>query len=249
MPSSALVGSRFRSARLGWLGTALFGAYRVGRHGHRLIFCWEPQVCIKSSWNFHSIMGKCIKINVASVHFSVNTLFKYKTTFEVTDPPARASHHVMAMGGTVPYFIDLWNREMKSDWFKFRLKTFLKIEWMTHRLYKIEITFSIQAISKEVHGCAARRVKTYGIPVKLRILPPDVGSENEPFRPDTVRLSCSSWARLGTLFWARFGSAQLSGLRARFSGLDSGLVSRLKTRGLGSTLLEARLGLLKVRLS
>ena len=56
---------------------------------------------------------------------------------------------------------------------------------MTDRLYKIEITHSIQAISKEVHGCAARRVKTYGIPVKLRILPPDVGSENEPFRPDT----------------------------------------------------------------
>ena len=56
---------------------------------------------------------------------------------------------------------------------------------MTHRLYKIEISLSIQAISKEVHGCAARRVKTYGIPVKLRILPPDVRSENEPFRPDT----------------------------------------------------------------
>ena len=57
---------------------------------------------------------------------------------------------------------------------------------MTHRLYKIEITLSIQAISKKVHGCAARRVKTYGIPVKLRILPPDVRSENEPFRPDTL---------------------------------------------------------------
>ena len=98
----------------------------------------------------------------------------------------------MAMGGTVPYFIVLGNREMKSDWFKFRLRTFLKIEWMTHRLYKIEMTLSIQAISKEVHtivhGCAARRVKTYGIPVKLRILPPDVRSENEPFRPDMRRL-------------------------------------------------------------
>ena len=80
-------------------------------------FCWEPQVCIKSSWNFHSIIGKCIKINVVSVYFSVTTLFTYKTTFEVTDPPARASHHVMAMGGTVPYFIDLGNREMKSGWF------------------------------------------------------------------------------------------------------------------------------------
>ena len=57
---------------------------------------------------------------------------------------------------------------------KFRLRTFLKIEWMTHLLYKIEIMLSIQAISKEVHGCAARRVKIYGIPVKLRILPPDV---------------------------------------------------------------------------
>ena len=45
--------------------------------------------------------------------------------------------------------------------------------------------FSIQSISKEVHGRAARRVKTYGIPVKLRILPPDVRSENGPFRPDT----------------------------------------------------------------
>ena len=56
---------------------------------------------------------------------------------------------------------------------------------MTHRLYEIEITLSIQAISKGVHGCAARRVKTYGIPVKLMILPPDVRSENEPFRPDT----------------------------------------------------------------
>ena len=56
---------------------------------------------------------------------------------------------------------------------------------MTHRLYKTEITLSIQAISKEVHGCDARRVKTYGIPGKLRILPPDVRSENEPFRPDT----------------------------------------------------------------
>ena len=78
-------------------------------------FCWEPQVCIKSSLNFHSIIGKCIKINVVSVHFSVTTLFKYKTTFEVTDPPARASHHVMAKGGTVPYFIDLGNREIKSD--------------------------------------------------------------------------------------------------------------------------------------
>ena len=30
--------------------------------------------------------------------------------------------------------------------------------------------------------------KTYGIPVKLRILPLDVRSENEPFRPDTFRL-------------------------------------------------------------
>ena len=58
---------------------------------------------------------------------------------------------------------------------------------MRHRLYNIEITLSIQAISKEVHGCAARRVKTYDIPVKLKILPPDVRSENEPFRPDTLR--------------------------------------------------------------
>ena len=86
-------------------------------------FCWEPQVCIKSSWNFLSIIEKCIKINVVRVHFSVTTLFKYKTTFEVTDPPARASRHVMTMGGTVPYFIDLGNREMKSDWFKFRLRS------------------------------------------------------------------------------------------------------------------------------
>ena len=36
-----------------------------------------------------------------------------------------------------------------------------------------------------MHGRAARRVKTYGILVKLRILPPDVRSENGPFRPDT----------------------------------------------------------------
>ena len=32
---------------------------------------------------------------------------------------------------------------------------------------------------------AGARVKTYGIAVKLRILPPDVRSENGPFRPDT----------------------------------------------------------------
>ena len=56
---------------------------------------------------------------------------------------------------------------------------------MALRLCKIEITLSLQSISKEVHGRAARRVKTYGIPVKLRILPPDVRSENGPFRPDT----------------------------------------------------------------
>ena len=64
-------------------------------------------MCIKSSCNFHSIIGKCIKVNVVSVHFSVTTLFTYKTKFEVTDPPTRASHHVMAMGGTVPYFITI----------------------------------------------------------------------------------------------------------------------------------------------
>ena len=169
-------------------------------------FCWEPQVCIKSSCNFHTIIGKCIKTNVVSVHFSVTTLFKYKTTFEVTDPPARAFHHVMAMDGTVPHFIDLGNREMKSDWFKFRLRTFLEIEWMTHRLYKIEITLSIQAISEEVHGCAARRVKTYGIPVKLRILPPDVRSENEPFRPGTSLLVCII-IRIGNdLLLGKFGN-------------------------------------------
>ena len=116
------------------------GTYRVGRHGHRLIFAGNRRCASNSSWNFHSIIGKCIKINVVSVHFSVTTLFKYKTTFEVTDPPARA------------YFIVLGNREMKSDWFKFRLRTFLKIEWIEwrHRLYKIEITLSIQAICKEV---------------------------------------------------------------------------------------------------
>ena len=56
---------------------------------------------------------------------------------------------------------------------------------MALRLCKIEITLSLQSISKEVHGRAARRVKTYGIPVKLRILPPGVRSENGPFRPDT----------------------------------------------------------------
>ena len=70
---------------------------------------------------------------------------------------------------------------------------------MTHRLYRIEITLSIQAISKEVHACAARRVKTYGIPVKLRILPPDVRSENEPFRPDTVAKSLPPNASLRTV--------------------------------------------------
>ena len=59
---------------------------------------------------------------------------------------------------------------------------------MAHRLCKIEITLSIQSIIKEVHGRAARRVKTYGIPVKLRILPPDVRSENGPFRPDMYSL-------------------------------------------------------------
>ena len=57
---------------------------------------------------------------------------------------------------------------------------------MAHRLCKIEIALSIQSISKEVHGCAARRVKTYGIPVKLRILPPDIRSENGPFQLDTL---------------------------------------------------------------
>ena len=59
---------------------------------------------------------------------------------------------------------------------------------MALRLCKIEITLSLQSISKEVHGRAARRVKTYGIPVKLRILPPDVRSENGPFRPDTENI-------------------------------------------------------------
>ena len=49
---------------------------------------------------------------------------------------------------------------------------------MALRLCKIEILLSLQSISKEVHGRAARRVKTYGIPVKLRILPPDARSEN-----------------------------------------------------------------------
>ena len=56
---------------------------------------------------------------------------------------------------------------------------------MALRLCKNEITLSLQSISKEVHGRAARRVKTYDIPVKLRILPPYVRSENGPFRPDT----------------------------------------------------------------
>ena len=47
---------------------------------------------------------------------------------------------------------------MKSDIFKFRLRTFVNIEWMTHRLCKIKIMLSIQSISKEEHGRAARRV-------------------------------------------------------------------------------------------
>ena len=113
------------------------------------------------------------------LRFNINRHLRYRT-----DPLARAFHHVTVMGGTVPYFIDLGNSEMKSYWFKFMLRTFLDIEWMTHRLCKFEITLSIQYISKEVHGHAARRVKTYGIPVKLRILPPDVRSENGPFWPD-----------------------------------------------------------------
>ena len=48
----------------------------------------------------------------------------------------------------------------------------------------------------------------------------------------------------------RWLGPKLGSLRLRIVvRLDSGLVSRLKTRGLGSTLLEARLGLLKARLS
>ena len=83
------------------------------------------------------------------IHFSVTTLFKYKTTFEVADPPARASHHVMAMGGTVPYFIDLGNREMKSDWYKFRLRTFLKIKWMTHHCTKLKLRSQSKLLAKK----------------------------------------------------------------------------------------------------
>ena len=60
---------------------------------------------------------------------------------------------------------------------------------MTHRLYKIEITLSNQSFSIEVHDRAARRIKTYGIPVKLWILPHDVRSENEPFRRNTILIS------------------------------------------------------------
>ena len=57
----------------------------------------------------------------------------------------------------------------------------------------------VHFLGHPVHGCAARRVKTYGIPVKLRILPPDVRSENEPFRPDTYPMSLSqSNQKLGT---------------------------------------------------
>ena len=61
------------------------------------------------------MIGKCTKIDVVSVQFLVTDLFEYKTTFEVTDPPARAFHHVTAMGGTVPYLIDLGKSQMKSD--------------------------------------------------------------------------------------------------------------------------------------
>ena len=50
---------------------------------------------------------------------------------------------------------------------------------------------------------------------------------------------------LGSWLGPRLGSLQLRIVVP----LDSGLVSRLNTRGLGSTLLEARLGLLKARLS
>ena len=73
-------------------------------------FCWEPQVCIKSSWNFHSIIGKCIKINVVSVHFSVTTLFKHKMTFETLPraPPTMLwlwaePSHALSIWGTVKW--------------------------------------------------------------------------------------------------------------------------------------------------
>ena len=49
---------------------------------------------------------------------------------------------------------------------------------------KLRSQFNLLA-NKYLHGRAARRDKAYGIPVKLRILPPDVRSENGPFRPDT----------------------------------------------------------------
>ena len=67
---------------------------------------------------------------------------------------------------------------------------------MALRLCKIEITLSLQSISKEVHGRAARRVKTYGIPMKLRILPRDVRSENGPFRPDTYEATCDETSQV-----------------------------------------------------
>ena len=142
------------------------------------------------------------------------------------------------MGGTVPYFIDLGKSQMKSDWFKFRLRTFLNIEWMTHRLCKIEITLSIQSIGKEIHGRAARRVKAYGIPVKLRILPPDVRSENGPFRPDTVgksRLKLNVCQPVAFINFSRIKPAYINKSRLKFRINERTIQAKSKTSIVNST--------------
>ena len=69
---------------------------------------------------------------------------------------------------------------------------------------------------------------------------------NTRFQQKCLNRFYQPWARNSV----RWPGPKLGSLRLRIVvRLDSGLVSRLKTRGLGSTLLEARLGLLKARLS
>ena len=69
---------------------------------------------------------------------------------------------------------------------------------------------------------------------------------NTRFHQNRLNRFYQPWARDSV----RWLGPKLGSLRLRnVVRLDSGLVSRLKTRGLGSTLLEARLGLLKARLS
>ena len=160
-------------------------AYRVGRHGHRLIFSGNRRCASNHHEIFTASWENASKLMWWVYIFQLPLCLNIKRHLRLQTLP-RAPPTMLWLWAEPSHALSIWGT---VKWSPIDLNLGLEhpsksSEWHID-CTKLKLRSQSKLLAKKYMPALRAVLKPMAYHVTLRILPPDVRSENEPFRPDT----------------------------------------------------------------